>query len=290
MVGVKDLAEYFGPVQTINHWRLSGRAPRALKIGKHLRFAVGDVQERLDDQHEPVRHLIKLPCVAEISRFRYTFAMIARALARDELWAIATAQHGFVTAQQAADLGITKGALQMMVRRGTLDRAAFGVYRFPQYPVGEHDRLALAVLWTRAPEAVLSHETALDAYGISDINPNRIHVTVGRQRRLRRAGGDEYVVHYENLDARRIGWWQEIPTVTAKTAIEQCLTYGTPTYLLRQAIERGHAQGYLKATERDQLTAALRLVMSDEQHSSRLAALLRTLKPKSKESDDYIAG
>ncbi|HQA24119.1 MAG TPA: type IV toxin-antitoxin system AbiEi family antitoxin domain-containing protein [Rhodoglobus sp.] len=183
--------------------------------------------------------------------------MAGKALARDELWDIATTQHGFVTAQQATEIGIDKHALQMLVHRGTLERAAHGVYRFPQYPVGEHDNLMLAVLWTRVPEAALSHETALDAYGISDVNPNRMHLTVGRQRRFRRAGGDDYVVHYEDLAPKQIGWWQEIPTVTPATAIAQCLTYGTPTYLLRQAIERGHAQGHLKATERDELAAAL---------------------------------
>lgn len=183
--------------------------------------------------------------------------MNVRPLARDELWDIATTQHGFVTAQQAADLGVTKGALQMLVQRGTLDRAAFGVYRFPQYPVGENDQLMLAVLWTRVAEAALSHETALDAYGISDVNPNRIHVTVGKQRRFRRTGGEDYVVHYEDLDAKQIGWWQEIPTVVPATAIEQCIAFGTPTYLLRQAIERGHVQGYLKTAVRDRLTRVL---------------------------------
>lgn len=178
-------------------------------------------------------------------------------LARDVLWDMADAQHGFVTAQQAGDVGVSKHALQMLVHRGTLERAAHGVYRFPQYPVGEYDQLMLAVLWTRVPEAALSHETALDAYGISDVNPNRIHVTVGKDRRFRRAGGEDYVVHYQDLTPRQVGWWQEIPTVTPMTAIEQCLVYGTPTYLLRQAIERGYAQGYLKTGERDALTEAL---------------------------------
>ncbi|MBV6728587.1 helix-turn-helix transcriptional regulator [Nocardioides daeguensis] len=55
LIGVEELAEYLGvPVQTIYDWRLSGRAPRAFKLGKHLRFAVSDVQAWLDDQHEPV--------------------------------------------------------------------------------------------------------------------------------------------------------------------------------------------------------------------------------------------
>lgn len=193
----------------------------------------------------------------KVQRFRYTFDMNARPLARDDLWDIAAAQHGFVTAKQATEMGIDKRALQMLVRRGTLTRVSFGVYRFPRYPVGEFDVHMLAVLWTRAPEACLSHETALDLYGISDVNPHRIHVTVSRQRRLRRTGGDDYVIHHEDLSPAQVGWAEEIPTVTAATAIAQCISYGTPTYLLRQALERGHAQGYLRTTERDALTELL---------------------------------
>lgn len=195
--------------------------------------------------------------MAIVSRFSYTIAMVKRVLARDELWEIATTQHGFVTSQQATELGIGKHALQMLVHRGTLTRVAHGVYRFPQYPVGQYDGHMLAVLWTRAPEACLSHETALDAYGISDVNPHRIHVTVGRHRRLRRAGGDDYVIHYEDLAPAQIGWWEEIPVVTPVSAIAQCIAYGTPTYLLRQAIDRGHARGYLTTKERDELAQAM---------------------------------
>jgi predicted transcriptional regulator of viral defense system len=183
--------------------------------------------------------------------------MIERPVARDVLWEVALTQHGFVTAAQGADLGLSPQTLQMLVHRGTLARVAHGVYRFPQYPIGEYDPLMLAVLWTRALEAALSHETALDAYGISDVNPNRIHVTVGKHRRLRRADTGPYLVHYEDLTPQQVGWWQEIPTVTVPTAIDQCITYGTPTYLLRQGIDRGHVQGYLTTVERDELAARL---------------------------------
>jgi predicted transcriptional regulator of viral defense system len=182
---------------------------------------------------------------------------MTKPLARDELWDLATTQLGFVTAQQATELGVSKGALQMLVQRGTLARVAHGVYRFPQYPAGQYDPYMLAVLWTRAPEACLSHETALDAYGISDVNPDRIHVTVAKCRRLRRTGGDSYLIHRADLALKQIGWWQEIPTVTPETAIAQCIAYGTPTYLLRQAIDRGYVQGYLKTADRDALAQAL---------------------------------
>ncbi len=178
-------------------------------------------------------------------------------LARDLLWEVAETQHGFVTSQQAAELAVSKGALQMLVHRGTLDRAAFGVYRFPRFPVSQYDPYMVAVLWTRAPEACLSHETALDAYEISDVNPNVIHVTIRAGRRLRRGVVEGYEIHHQDLAPAQIGWWQEIPTVTPVTAVEQCLAYGTPTYLLRQALERGHRQGYLTTADRERLEADL---------------------------------
>jgi excisionase family DNA binding protein len=53
LIGVEELAAYLGvPVQTIYDWRMSGRAPRAYKFGKHLRFALSDVQAWLEERHE----------------------------------------------------------------------------------------------------------------------------------------------------------------------------------------------------------------------------------------------
>jgi excisionase family DNA binding protein len=53
LIGVEELAEWLGvPIQTIYDWRLSGKAPRAHKIGKHLRFALSDVQAWLEERHE----------------------------------------------------------------------------------------------------------------------------------------------------------------------------------------------------------------------------------------------
>ena len=57
LIGVEELAEYLGvPVQTIYDWRLSGRAPRAYKFGKHLRFAASDIAEWLEERHEGGSH------------------------------------------------------------------------------------------------------------------------------------------------------------------------------------------------------------------------------------------
>lgn len=183
--------------------------------------------------------------VATESRFRYVADMATKGLARDELWQIAEQQHGYITVQQASEQGIDPATLKQMAYRGTLEHPALEVYRFPKYPVTEADPYMLAVLWTRAPEAALSHETTLAVFGAGTVNPSVIHVTVGRDRRIRRAGGGQYEIHYQDLEPRQLTWWEEVPTVTLDTAILQCIDYGTPTYLLRQAIEEGNAQGRL---------------------------------------------
>jgi len=57
LIGVEELAEYLGvPAQTIYDWRLSGRAPRAFKLGKHLRFAASDIAAWLEERHEGISH------------------------------------------------------------------------------------------------------------------------------------------------------------------------------------------------------------------------------------------
>jgi excisionase family DNA binding protein len=55
MLSIEELAEYLGkPVRTIYDWRLSGRGPRAVHVGRSLRYRVCDVQAWLDGQLERV--------------------------------------------------------------------------------------------------------------------------------------------------------------------------------------------------------------------------------------------
>jgi excisionase family DNA binding protein len=55
MLSIDELAEYLGkPVRTIYDWRLSGRGPRAVHVGRSLRYRVCDVQAWLDAQLERV--------------------------------------------------------------------------------------------------------------------------------------------------------------------------------------------------------------------------------------------
>lgn len=179
-------------------------------------------------------------------------------LARDALRELAATQNGLVTRQQALDdLGLTVGAVDNLVARGGLEKVAHGIYRVPYLPGIEVEQFQVAVLRTGDPEAALSHETALALHEISDVNPARYHVTVPVGRRIRRSDNDRYVVHVQRLGLDQVGWWNLMRMVTPTTAIEQCMADGTPSYLLRQAIERGARTGAVRHADVERLTEAL---------------------------------
>jgi predicted transcriptional regulator of viral defense system len=170
---------------------------------------------------------------------------------RQVLWEAALDQHGYVTTFDAARLGLPKVELAKLAGRGKLGRVSQGVYRFNEFAAGANDQLMEAVLWTRDPVAVLSHETALTVWELSDVNPDVVHVSVPKRKNpIRRAnvpGG--LVVHYENLRPDQRDWWEEIPCVTAATAIDQSILTLPRPDLLRQAIHQAESRGLItKAT------------------------------------------
>lgn len=175
----------------------------------------------------------------------------------DRLRELALDQHGYVTTAQAVEEGVSHADLSKMIARTRLARVAHGVYRVPQVQETEFDQYQLAVLWAGAAEACLSHDTALAAWAISDINPDQIHLTVARHRRTRRQGGEQYVVHHEDLNAKQVTWWEGIRTVNVPTAISQCIASGVPTYLIRQALDRAGRTSRLPAADCELLSHEL---------------------------------
>lgn len=178
-------------------------------------------------------------------------------LARDVLRELAVRQNGLLTRQQALNQHLTAGAVDNLVARGRLERVAHGIYRYPHLPGVLDEAFQIALLRTGDPNAALSHETALQLHEISDVNPACYHVTIGARRRLRRSDSYRYVVHVQPLTERQVTWWHQMRIVTPATAIEQCIHDGTPTYLIRQALERGRRNGMVRAADAARLRLAL---------------------------------
>ena len=54
LLSIEELSEYLGvPVRTLYDWRLAGRGPCAVHVGRQIRYFVSDVQEWLRQNREP---------------------------------------------------------------------------------------------------------------------------------------------------------------------------------------------------------------------------------------------
>ena len=96
---------------------------------------------------------------------------------RRRLVTVAAVQSGHFTAAQALSAGYSYQAQKFHADRGNWLRIDRGVFRLPEWPVGEHDDLVRWSLWSRG-RAVVSHETALALHDLGDANPTVVHLTV----------------------------------------------------------------------------------------------------------------
>lgn len=166
---------------------------------------------------------------------------------------IAAEQQGYVTQDDARGAGIAASTLARMAERGTLVRTSHGVYRVPLIPAGPLDQYREATLWPRGARGVLSNETALGLYELSDVNPAKIHITVPRAHRPQRETPALYVVHRADLRDVEITAHEGIPIVTPVRAILDAHDAGLGPALIGQAIADGQRLGVLTRAQAEQL-------------------------------------
>lgn len=169
--------------------------------------------------------------------------------AYDRVHELALNQFGVFTAAQAKAAGVDHRALAMMCRRGTLIRKAYGLYQSRLVPAHRLTQYMAAALWPLEVQGVLSHETALELFEISDVNPAKIHITVPKAFRIRRAIPSHYVVHHADLPAEDIANVEGVPVTKAARAISDCHATHLGPALLRQAVKDGRRLGWLRADE-----------------------------------------
>jgi len=176
---------------------------------------------------------------------------------RHTLFSLGEDCFGYVTSDQALEAGIDSVQLAQLARRGTLQRSSYGVYRLVDFPVTPLDPYMAAALWPRGVQGVITHDSALDLYAVSDVSPIALHVTVPRAHRVRRTTPKMYVIHHADLAASDITFHDGIPVTTLRRTIFDCIRAGVGYELLAQAIENGTDQGHLTTAERNDLARAL---------------------------------
>jgi predicted transcriptional regulator of viral defense system len=104
----------------------------------------------------------------------------------EALYRQAEAQAGYFTARQAAEVGMDRRTLSDHARPGgRFERVARGLYRIRLFPTDPHEHVIAAWLGLGIPEAVVSHESALELFGLSDVIADEVHISIPREKRRR---------------------------------------------------------------------------------------------------------
>lgn len=169
------------------------------------------------------------------------------------LFELAAEQHGYFTTTQAQKEGVGAKTIGMMFHRGAVERVSHGVYRFPRFPMTELSSFMEAVLWPHQTAGVLSHESALRLYGLSDVNPGKLHITLPTGFRVQREIPRHLTVHRADLSPGDWHTWEGVPVTTPGRTIADCAALGLGPALIGQALEEGARRGLFSRQEAERL-------------------------------------
>ena len=155
------------------------------------------------------------------------------------LYQVAEQQAGYFTAAQARQVGFSRSLLAYHLGTGRFQRVRPHVYRLAQFPNSPHEDLYVA--WLQAgPAAVISHDSALALYELSDLLPGEIHVTVPRTASRRRRG---LRLHTKRLDQEEVTRYYGLPVTTVLRTLVDVAAAGLADEQVGQAIREALRRG-----------------------------------------------
>ena len=102
-------------------------------------------------------------------------------------WALVRKQHGVVARRQLMALGYTRREIEQRLHNGRLHHISHGVYAVGRRDLTPRGRWMAAVL-ACGDDAVLSHRSAAELWGIGYEDRRRIDVSIRRKSKIRRKG------------------------------------------------------------------------------------------------------
>jgi len=165
--------------------------------------------------------------------------------AESKLYTIAESQAGYFSSRQARQAGYSNALLSYHARRGKFLHVRQGVYRLRHFPEQPHADLFAA--WLAAGEqAIVSHESALALYELTDLIPAEIHLTLPRNASRRRKG---IRLHTARLRPDEITRRAGLPVTTLPRTLADLLRLGIERAWLEQAIRQALERGLASAEE-----------------------------------------
>lgn len=176
----------------------------------------------------------------------------------DTLRDLAAEHEGLFTAKEAEGVGIARVLVVQLAHRGRVDRVAQGLYRFPTWPTTSLQQYHEAVLWPRAHReleyALVSHDSALELYNLTQLNPAVIHVTLPPKTRISRQQPTWLRLHFADVAESDRTWERGVPTVSVLRAIEDIgPVHGAD--VVHRAVSEARARRMLREDEIQRLVA-----------------------------------
>lgn len=165
----------------------------------------------------------------------------------DGLYRTAEGQAGYFTTGQAVAAGMDRSTLAHHARPGgRYVRSRRGLYRLRHFPGTEFEHVVAAWLPLRAAGGVVSHESALELYGLSDVIPPVVHLSVPRAQRGQRprAGVRLHTVERPpgRLEVREVAG---VVATSPERSIVDCVEGGIGPEQVEAAVEEALRRGLM---------------------------------------------
>jgi hypothetical protein len=161
----------------------------------------------------------------------------------ERLSEMAARQEGYCTLSQARWVGYADDVFLALVSAGRVHACAPDVFRLAQFPRSEREEHV--ILWLQTDrQGVLSHETALLLHELSDILPQRLHITVppGFDPGSRQFDPTVELLRGDVADDEKC-WLGPVPYTSALRTLRDCIAIGVSPDLIEQAIEQSLERG-----------------------------------------------
>lgn len=159
---------------------------------------------------------------------------------RDRLYEVAEAQSGYFTSAQAIAAGMDRTTLSHHARGGgRYERVRRGLYRLRHFPTSPREHVVAAWLPLRGAGAIVSHASALELYGLSDIIPDAVHVTVPRRNRgVRPRDGVRIHTVDQEILPRKVRYVDGLPVTSPEQTILDALDDGAQPEQIELAVQQ----------------------------------------------------
>jgi predicted transcriptional regulator of viral defense system len=175
----------------------------------------------------------------------------------DRLRELASEHGGYFLAAEASERGTPRPLIVQLANRQRIERVSRGLYRFVSWPPDPARQYHEATLWARAQRglryAIVSHQSALELYGLTDANPSTVHVTIPPGTRIRRDVPKWITFHWASVPPGDQSIECGVDVASARRAIEDTATVlGSDG--VHQAVAQARQKNLLREDELDQLT------------------------------------